>query len=92
MDSTLKSEKNVAADFGFDQMMLKDTTVVEVDMEEPEKAETGSGEHKTMEAADVTEHGQPVQVKHWNNTRCGHTPFLIATGLNVVITSIKLKY
>ncbi len=23
---------------------------------------------------------------------CGHTPFLIATGLNMVITSIKLKY
>ncbi len=23
---------------------------------------------------------------------CGHTPFLIATGLNMVITRIKLKY
>ncbi len=36
MRSTLKNEKNAAAEFGLDQTMLKDTTVVEVDMEEPE--------------------------------------------------------
>ncbi len=37
MDST-KNEENAVLDFGHDQMMLKDTTIVEVDMEEPEKA------------------------------------------------------
>ncbi len=34
-------------------MLPKDTIIVEVDMEEPEKAKAGSGEPKTMKVAGV---------------------------------------
>ncbi len=38
-----------------------------------------------------------IQQSYWytkalEQQECGHTPFLIATELNMVITSIKLKY
>ncbi len=38
--------------------MLKDNTAVEVYIEETEKMKAGSEEHKTMEAASVSKHGQ----------------------------------
>ncbi len=61
MHSTLKSKKNAAADFDLDQMMLKDSTVVEVDIEHSEKAKARSGESKTMQATGVNKHCQPAQ-------------------------------
>ncbi len=41
--------------------MLKDNTVVEVNIEEPGKAKAGSEKPKTMEAASMSTDGQPVQ-------------------------------
>ncbi len=35
---------------------------------------------------------QARSTKALEQHECGHTPFLIVTGLNMVITSIKLKY
>ncbi len=60
MDSTLKSKKNAAADLDLNQMMPKDTTVVEVDMEEPQKAKAGSWKPRTSFAG-VSKYGRPVQ-------------------------------
>ncbi len=60
-DSTLKNEENAAADFGQDQMMPKDTTVVEVDMMESEKAKAGSEESKITEDAGLNKNGRLVK-------------------------------
>ncbi len=42
----------------------------------------------------VSKHGEIWSrgIKALEQHECGHTPFLIATGLNMVITSIKLQY
>ncbi len=44
-------------------MTLKEKTGVEVDMEEPQKVNAGSGELRTTEAAGASKDGHPVSMK-----------------------------
>ncbi len=52
-----KHEKDVAGDFSLDWMMLKNSRVMEVDMEESEKEKAVLGKPEIMEAADVSKDG-----------------------------------
>ncbi len=61
MDSTSKNQEDAATNFVLYQMTLKDNTVVEMDMDESEKAKAESVEPKTTEAAGVSKDDQPGQ-------------------------------
>ncbi len=57
----LKNEGDALDNFGIDQMILKNNTIMKLNIKEPEKAKAESKVSKTMEAAGRDKDGQPVQ-------------------------------